>query len=247
MEDIPKVIFHSNIAPKSPNFGKLSDFLATRTTKSIFNIDQEFLRMVHGFSGLKHIMARENFLQLEKDYRRYFRNAKFLPAKKTSDNKGRLTFDTRTLIPLVKSLDNFVNELYGYLDFFSRELDIIFNLNIGIKSDFEKIYKEINKIHNKDQLTKDIIKFHNSNEYKYLHGLRIRLIHWYPLTFRSHKKHLLLPDNPWEPINLPKSDNKVRFIPRSKELLFYTLNSIDHICYLIGRKLFIGWGKELKR
>lgn len=236
-----KVIFKCNLPPEMLEFGKLSEFLWSKKIKPSTKLNQELLSTIHGFSGIKHLLARKNFVELKKNYDLFLEQCKVERDEKT--NSMSITFNPHTLIPILGSMDNFINELYGCLDFFSREIDAIFGFNRGVRSNFEDICNLLIKkyLQNNDKLAEVIKEFYESEGYKYLHGMRVRMIHRFPLVFQYSNTHLNLPDNPWEEKENPKIDNKIQIIQKSEEMLMYTLSFIDNICTLIGEKLFDEW------
>ncbi len=239
-------VFSSTIPPLMYKFAKLSGFLQNKKIKSVYGINQIDFQLSHGFSGIKHVLARESFQQLSMDYGKYLKNLK---VKKLKRRKIAITFVPADLIPIMLSMHSFVNELYGFLDFFSLEINKTFNLGHGIGNcDFEKVCGKLKgKKYSKDRLARRILRFQKSKKYHYLHGLRNRMTHRFPMSFHNIRGRFFLFDDPWIETADPSTDKKYRLITKSRELLFFTLLSVGEMCDLMGKKLFEEWDSETKK
>jgi len=136
--------------------------------------------------------------------------------------------------PAWRELDNLIFELGSILDFFSREINLAFDLNIPLQSvGFFKVVKTCEKKIPDERITKTLTEFHNSELHKYFRKMRNRITHKLPIVLRGMNDQIYFPDNPNDDNIFPKTDLMIDIYQTCRDWLHEILEFVDTSSVLV--------------
>ena len=227
--------FKSDVPPVMPNRRKIVDKLK-RGQQVAPEINRELFEFVFGSTGLKINFAKESFQRL-RELEKYLE----LLAKDIVNGKTEKTPNERKYFDFLCELDFFIFELYGSLDFFSREINFVLDLGLnerdcnlyGIKNVLETRIKN-------DDIKNVISEMLNSEWFDYFHKLRRRITHRLGIVLSSRNYEFFFPDNPLS--TFPETNLKeMKVIPNCQLWLEKSLTYVDEISGFLGMRIFSNW------
>ena len=221
----------SDLPPVMPNRRKFTDKLKSGQQFEP-KINRELFEFVFGSTGLKINFAKESFQRL-RELEKYLE----LLAKDIVNGKTEKTPNERKYFDFLCELDFFIFELYGSLDFFSREINFV--LELGLKEQECNLFR-INEVVENDTIKNVIGEMLNSEWFDYFHKLRIRITHRLAIVLSSRNNEFFFPDNPLS--TFPKNNlKKIKVIPNCQLWLEKSLTYVDEISGFLGMRIFSNW------
>ncbi len=227
--------------PPTPNFGKLSNLLETRTSTSIA-FDRERVSDQHGGIGIKMSFVcdvLENIEKLQKHEARAFYEGE------------NLYINADIFFGLIENIDIYVFELYSILDYLAVELSEIFDLKVKKRGE-EKQVGYFMELLDAKTLRLDIKEMVEAlvrqSWFDYFHRMRNRVTHRTPVNFVGQARYEngkfvdfqypFLPDNPDE-FTLT-FDEKLEVLGESKKWLegiFSFVNGVSEVLLTLFQPL----------
>jgi len=142
------------------------------------------------------------------------------------------------MMPAWREVDNLIFELGSILDFFSREVNIAFDLGISLRSvSFSVVVRKCLKLIPDEPITKSLIDFSESKFHKYFRGMRNRITHRLPFVFRGMNDQIFFPDDPDDDEVDPKTELGIDVGITCKEWLYGILEFVDRTSLQIFQKI----------
>ena len=199
-------------------------------------IDRKLFEFVFGSTGLKINFAKESLPRLTELKERM---GPFVEDRE--NGKKQFTVSMPHYFKFLRELDSFVFELYGSLDFFSREIDLVLGLGLDERRcSFSRIKKVLENRTGDDDIKNAILEMWDSEWFRYFHALRNRLTHRIGLVLSSRNDEFFFPDDPLSPF--PETNLKeMKLIPNCRLWLEKCLSYVDEISGFIGARVFSDW------
>jgi len=177
---------------------------------------------------LKSEFAKESFRIIEtcyKDYSRYL-------------DDGRMVIKPMNFFPALREIDALIFELGSILDFFAREINILFELGIDLKEvDFGSVVRVCRKKHPNEPITKALAKFITSDFYRYFRGMRNRITHRLPFITKGKLNQIFFPDDPKSDNVDPLTKKEIDILKTCKEWLYEILSFVDQTSIIVFPKM----------
>jgi hypothetical protein len=229
------IVEESKLPPLMPNRTRFRTLLQMdRQLKKAIPI--QLLKDAVSSTILKTSFAKESFQQLKKidlQFSATISNMKEIPEVK-------MRINLKNYLRLVRELDSLMFELYGSLDYFSKEIDIV--LGLGLKDtvcSFREVTKALEKRGGNDELRRMTLELSNSEWFEYLRSLRHRLTHrsGIILFFSEHEPYF-----PDDPLSEPEStDKQMRVVPTCQIWLEKSMGYIEEATRCLCESLFSEW------
>jgi hypothetical protein len=136
--------------------------------------------------------------------------------------------------PAWREIDNLIFELGSILDFFSREINLAFNLEIPLRSvGFSKVVRTCEKKIPDERITETVTEFHNLELHKYFRKMRNRITHRLPFVIKGMNDQIYFPDNPNDDNIFPKTDLMIDIYQTCRDWLHEILEFVDTSSVLV--------------
>lgn len=177
---------------------------------------------------LKPEFAKESLRIIETCYRNF----------STLLDGGRVKIRPMKFFPALREIDALIFELGSILDFFSREVNILFDLGIDLnKVDFSRVIRACQKKQSNEPITKALDKFITSNFYRYFKGMRNRITHRLPFVVRGKSDQIFFPDNPESDDADPSVENEIDVLETCRKWLLEILRFVDQTSTIVMPKM----------
>jgi len=142
------------------------------------------------------------------------------------------------IFPAWREIDNLIFELGSILDFFSREINLAYNL--GIKKNavgFSRLVRKCKETIPNEPITQSLVNFSESKLHTYFRGLRNRITHRLPFVFRGMNDQIFLPDNPNDDDVIPKTKKQIDVGETCRRWLYEILEFVDQTSLLVFKEI----------
>lgn len=140
--------------------------------------------------------------------------------------------------PAWREIDNLIFELGSILDFFAREINLAFDLEIPLRNvGFSKIVRTCRKNIPDEKITKSLTEFYESEVHKYFREMRNRITHRLPFVLKGMNDQIYFPDDPDDDEVFPKTDLMIDIYQTCRDWLFGILEFVDNSSVLVLGKL----------
>lgn len=142
------------------------------------------------------------------------------------------------MMPAWREVDNLIFELGSILDFFSREVNITFNLGISLRRvSFGVVVRKCLELILDEPITKSLIDFSESELHEYFRGMRNRITHRLPFVFRGMNDQIFFPDDPDDDDVDPKTELEIDVGITCKDWLYGILEFVDQTSLQVFQKI----------
>lgn len=136
--------------------------------------------------------------------------------------------------PAWREVDNLIFELGSILDFFAREINILYKLDIPLRSvSFSRVVEKCESQRSDEKITTTLTGFHNSELHKYFREMRNRVTHRLPFVLKGMNNQIYFPDDPNDDEVSPKTDAKIDIYHTCRDWLYGILDFIDNTSVLV--------------
>ena len=208
--------------PKTPFINFINNSQITTSDKSKIPEKFKLVLLLNKGIFLKCEFAKISLRIIETCHKDYF---------KLTDNTHAELRPMR-FFPALREIDSLIFELSSILDFFAREINILFNLGIDFRNvTFSKVTKKCERKQISKPLTNALVNFEKSEFYQYFKGMRNRITHRLPFVTRgmiSLTGHMFFfPDYPESDDVNPKTENEIDVLSTCKNWVYEILEFVD--------------------
>jgi hypothetical protein len=180
---------------------------------------------------LKCEFAKKSLRIIESCHKEYFR---------LIDNT-RVNLRPMRFFPALREIDSLIFELSSILDFFGREINILYTLGIDLrKVDFSNVTKKCQKKLPNEPITKALVKFEKTDSYHYFKEMRNRITHRLPFVTRGVASltghRFFFPDDPENDDINPKTENEIDVLTTCKNWVYEILEFVDQTSIIAFKK-----------
>lgn len=239
MQPIVILMEHSPSVPM-PNRQRLWEKL---TQAKSLSKQQIRLMSAHGNTGYKMIVSDQVFAKLKAV------KSEMNPLIKRNKDHIFVTFrDVREYFGLLPMFDLFVFELFSVLDFLSREINIVMELDLPEKSiGIWNVKQKLMGMHSDDPIAQELNILFREKWFQYFRKMRNRITHRLGifLFFTADTLETYLPDQPFQDIQDiledDSCDQKREVIEHCQCWLLHMFKFVEKISELMGKKIFKDW------
>lgn len=225
----------SDLPPPMPNRRKFQ-LMLSRDRQLEKAISKQELKDSFASTILKIRFAKESFHQLGQIDLKL--SAKLFHKKEIPEIKLRINMEN--YFKLLRELDSFMFELYGSLDYFSREINLV--LGLGLKDphcSFGEVTKMLGRRKVEDDLRRVTLQMCDSEWFQYVRKLRHRLTHRSGIIVFFSNRELYFPD---DPLSEPESaDKRMKIVATCQLWLERAMGYIEEATCYLGESLFLDW------
>ena len=147
---------------------------------------------------------------------------------------GQVAVNPLDFLPAMKEIDLLIFELGSMLDFFAREINFAYKLDIRIKEiSFGRLIHELRNNHTDLPITKHILDFSEDETYTYFKKMRNMITHRLPFQFKSRDTKLFFPDDPDSDEVRPTTEMKIDVCETCKKWLYEILFFVDQTSLVV--------------
>jgi hypothetical protein len=188
---------------------------------------------IHAFSStwLKIEFAKKSFQQLKKIARTIF-------LVNNKPHYAKIGVNLTNYFRFLRELDSFLFELYGSLDYFSKEMSLA--LHLGIEDHECGIVKVMRTLKGRDSdydVRSVTFNMLQSEWFTYFGNVRNRLAHRNALLVGVRKDELFFPDDPWA-LEIASQEKQLEVLGNCRLWLRESLKYIDEVSSCLGKRLF---------
>ena len=211
---------HTN--PKTPFINFISDSQILTSDESEIPEKFRLVLLLNKAIFLKCEFAKISLRIIESSHKEYFG---------LIDNT-HVELRPMRFFPALREIDSIIFELSSILDFFGREINILFNLGIDFrKVDFSNVTQTCQRKQPNEPITNALVKFEKSDFYHYFKGMRNRITHRLPFVTRGvlslTGNLLFFPDDPDNDDFNPKTENEIDVLTTCKNWVYEILEFVD--------------------
>ena len=154
---------------------------------------------------------------------------------------GNIEIRPMEFFPALREIDSLIFELGSILDFFAREVNIVFTLGIGLRDvGFGTVVKKLQEKHPHESITEALVRFDNSDCHQYFRKMRNRITHRLPFVVRGkigEKNRILFPDDPENDDVVPITKEDIDILETCKKWVYEILAFVDQTSIIVFQKM----------
>lgn len=220
----------SHIPPETPSIDKMGRLVRLMMDEGV-PLDLRYIILMNQGINLKAHWIKQSFQRLNECKNNFCERI----------DADHIKLKPEAIIPISKELDMILFQLSSILDFFSREIDILFKLGYGKHSSFNKIVNSCKKKNINDPLVIKLIELTKCDWYKYFRKMRNRITHRMPFNIQGRRGEIYLPLNPNDDEIISPTVEKYEIIETSKTWIYEILEVVDISTDEIGRRKIKTW------
>jgi hypothetical protein len=210
--------------PKTPIISHMQNSYQVMEDGGEISDEIRLINLLNNSIWIKSEFAKIAFRTIEECYDKY--------GELLEDGNYRIS--PIEFFPAWKEIGSLLFELGSILDFFSREVNIAFDLGMSYnKVDFGKVVRKCNKQIPDEPITHKLNEFVASKWYVFFREMRNRITHRLPFVLRGMNDQIFFPDFPEKDELIPSVDKQIDVLDTCREWLHNVLAFLDKSTFII--------------